>query len=121
MKNIKNNTTQKETHKQVVGLLRELVESDWWKLISSELESVMWKIKEKLWIPCSDESMRFNSRNLLNERLAALFIFKNLPSIMLNDIENMLATEWENAKTLQQKLEEQNKKLSEQLKQYIKS
>jgi hypothetical protein len=57
---------------------------------------------------------------LLSERIAALFIAKNLPNILIDDFEQLLAWDKENWKTLVQRLEEQNAKLSKELQKYIK-
>ena len=91
-----------------------------WKLISSELDIIMWSIKEKLWIPCSDESLKFNASHLLKERLTSLFIMKNLPKLTVDKLQNIMDTESDRQIPLQERLEKENKKLSNELMKYIK-
>ena len=113
-------TNQPQTLSSQIGLLKELIDHPAWKMLSTELDIIIGSIKEKLWIPCSDESMRFNSRNLLNERLTSLFVMRNLASITLKDLENIYQTESDRVVPLQEKLEKEHKKLSDELLKYIK-
>lgn len=80
----------------------------------------MWSIKEKLWIPCSDESLKFNASHLLKERLTSLFIMKNLPKLTVDKLQNIMDTESDRQIPLQERLEKENKKLSNELIKYIK-
>jgi len=80
-----------------------------------EINNIMSKIKGNLWLPCTDESMRFNSRNLLTERLTALFVISSLPDMKIEEFKQMMETDNENQMTLQEKLEIYNKKLSSEL------
>jgi hypothetical protein len=113
-------TNQPQTLSSQIGLLKELIDHPAWKLITAELDIIMGNLKEKLRTPCSDESLKFNASHLLKERLASLFIMKNLPSIILNDLENMFQTESDRAIPIQEKLEKEHKKLSDELSRYIK-
>lgn len=113
-------TTKKSNVASQIAFMKEMIDSPWWKLVEKEFDKVISKIKLNIWIPCTDQSLKFSANNLLSERIAALFIAKNLPNILIDDFEQLLAWDKENWKTLVQRLEEQNAKLSKELQKYIK-
>lgn len=102
-----------------VWYIKEMMDSPWWKLLYKEIEKIMKNIKSNLRLPCTDESMRFNSRNLLNERLAVFFVIQNLAKMKLWDLSNIVNSQKDHQMTVQERLEKENKKLSAELTKYI--
>ena len=102
-----------------IAFMKEFVDSPGWKLMEKECIKIISKIKENLRVPCTDQSLKFNVNNLLSERISAIYIMMNFPKMAIKDLENILSWQIENAKPLQQRLEEQNKKMSDELKKMV--
>lgn len=110
---------KKSTVSAQIAFMKEFVDSPGWKLMEKECMKIISKIKENLRVPCTDQSMKFNVNNLLSERIAAIYIIMNFPNMSIQDLERLLISEKENSKTLQQRLEEQNKKMGDELRKMV--
>lgn len=116
---MKKDITKYSTDKKI-SVIKELLDHPWRKIIVKEIDKVMSDIKWKFWIPCSDQSFRFNSHNLITERITALHVIKNLPNMTLFDFEQIMKSDKENLKPLEQRLEEYDKKLFNDLSKFMK-
>jgi hypothetical protein len=87
----KNTAKKQSSISAQIAYMKEFMDSPGWKLIEKEFDKVISQIKENLRKPCTDQSLKFNANNLLSERIASLYIAKNIPSILLNDFENILS------------------------------
>ena len=97
------------------GCLRDLLESDWWKLVSAELNNMIIKIKEHLRTPWTDQSIKYNADHLLKERLSLLNILINIPELQLETVETMIAGNLENEKPLFDRIQQHNQKLANEI------
>lgn len=86
-----------------------------------QIEKEMAKIKWVLRVAHADQSPRFTSFNLLAEKLSALFICKNITRITLENFQQIMNSNTNRAKTLQELLEEKDMKLAKELLRYIKT
>jgi len=80
----------------------------------------MGKLKDLIWLPCSDETPKFTATHLVKERLAALYLMKSLPRIMLQEAEDLMTLEEQWARPLQDKIKDHDKKFFEEISKYIK-
>jgi len=119
MKKNSKDDIKKSTISAQIAFMKEFVDSPGWKLMEKECMKIISKIKENLRVPCTDQSMKFNVNNLLSERIAAIYIIMNFPNMSIQDLERLLISEKENSKTLQQRLEEQNKKMGDELRKMV--
>lgn len=119
MKKNSKDDIKKSTISAQIAFMKEFVDSPGWKLMEKECMKIISKIKENLRVPCTDQSMKFNVNNLLSERIAAIYIMMNFPKMTIQDLERLLISEKENSKTLQQRLEEQNKKMGDELRKMV--
>lgn len=116
----KNTAKKQSSISAQMAFMKELVDSPWWKLMEKEIDKVMADIKVNLWLQCTDQSLKYNINNMWSERIVALFLVKMLPKTLISDFEQILAWDKEDSKTLVQKLDENNTKLSKELQKYIK-
>src|SRR5574343_518497 len=119
MKKNSKDDIKKSTISAQIAFMKEFVDSPGWKLMEKECMKIISKIKENLRVPCTDQSMKFNVNNLLSERIAAIYIMMNFPKMTIQDLERLLISEKENSKTLQQRLEKQNKKMGDELRKMV--
>jgi len=116
---MKKNITEATIDKKI-AVMKELLEHPWRKLVVKEIDKVMSDIKAKFWIPCSDQNFRFNAHNLITERITALHVIKNLPNMTLFDFEQIMKSDKEWVKPMEQRLEEYDKKLFNDLAKFMK-
>lgn len=85
-----------------------------------EIDKTISKVKENLWIPCSDQSLKFNANNLITERLVALYLIKSLPKMKIDEFTEIIKANTESWKDLQQRLKEYDKKFFNDLSKIVK-
>ena len=88
--------------------------------MSSQLHNKAADIKEMIWKPSTDQSLKYNVDHLLKERLAVIYICMNLPSESLAIFETIFSADEENRKPIVERLEKIDKKFAADLLRYIK-
>lgn len=83
------------------------------------MDDVSGKLKEMIWTPCVDETPKFSAVHLARERLAAIELIKSLPATRLWFFKEMMISEKENAKPLQDRIKEWSERFYEEMKKHI--
>ncbi len=115
-----NDTTQLEILNSQLSYLRDLENHEWWKFLKKEIDILISDLKWTLWASRLDETKKYNYRNLLAERLSALFLVKNIHEVTVDKLKSLINHEEYRHITLPDKLEKDNKKMAENILREIK-
>lgn len=121
MKTLANDSNQSQTHKFLAGDLKSFKNSDWWKLIVKRLESISSEIKSHLRDPKVDQSLKFNADQILKERLTVIYMFMNLPDILIDELDQLSNTEENQNKSLYDRLKDMDSRMAEDILSKIKT